>query len=392
MEDSPIPEIASLQGLAAKRIHGLTRLHIMKKVLFITNLPTPYRIDFYRELGKLCDLTVVIEARRSNDLHFNWNDDNIQTFKLHYLNEGNLNEKKINWSILKYLSKSKFDVIVMSCYHTYTGMLSLAYMKAKHIPYVFETDGGMIAEAESSLKRIYKTTLIKGAKAYFSPSEGSDKYLAYYGANKDIIHRYPFSSLSDADILQHPLYSDEKLSIRKRLGVKEAKMILAVGQFIHRKGFDVLMEAAKDMDRNTGIYIVGGKPTEEYLEMQRKYDLSQVHFEGFKTKDELAEYFKAADLFVLPTREDIWGLVINEAMAYGLPVVTTNKCVSGMELISDKDCLVDIDNPQQLKNIMETLMADDERRERLAVENLTKIKGYTVEKMAEAHIKVFESL
>ena len=144
------------------------------------------------------------------------------------------------------------------------------------------------------------------------------------------------------------------------------------------------MEAAKDMDRNTGIYIVGGKPTEEYLEMQRKYDLTQVHFVGFKTKDELAEYFKAADLFVLPTREDIWGLVINEA--------TTNKCVAGMELISDKDCLVDIDNPQQLKNIMETLMADDERRERLAVENLTKIKGYTVEKMAEAHIKVFESL
>lgn len=364
----------------------------MKRVLFITNLPTPYRIDFYRELGKLCDLTVVIEARRSKNLHFNWNDNDIKTFKLHYLNDGLLDEKKVNWNVLPFLSKKKFDVIVISTYHTYTGMLCLACLKASHIPYVFETDGGMVADAESSAKKWYKTKLIKGAKAYFSPSMGSDDYLAYYGAKRDAIHRYPFSSLSDVDILAYPLRQEEKLAIRQRLGVKEQEMILGVGQFIHRKGFDVLMEAAKDMDRNIGIYIVGGKPTEEYLKMQDEYGLSQVHFEGFKTKAELAEYFKAADLFVLPTREDIWGLVINEAMAYGLPVVTTNKCVAGMELIADKECLVDIDNPKQLKDIMEALMTDDKRRERLAVENLTKIKGYTVEKMAEAHIKVFESL
>lgn len=38
---------------------------MLKKILFITNLPTPYRIDFYKELGKLCDLTVLIEAGRS---------------------------------------------------------------------------------------------------------------------------------------------------------------------------------------------------------------------------------------------------------------------------------------------------------------------------------------
>ena len=43
----------------------------------------------------------------------------------------------------------------------------------------------------------------------------------------------------------------------------------------------------------------------------------------------------AADAFVLPTREDIWGLVINEAMAYGLPVVTTDRCNAGLELIKN---------------------------------------------------------
>lgn len=363
-----------------------------KKVLFITNLPTPYRIDFYRELGKVCDLTVVIEARRAADIRFNWNDDRIDTFRVHYLDDGNLDEKKTYWGILPFLQRGRYDVTVVSCYHTHTGMLSLAVLKARHMPYVFETDGGMIASVESSLKKWYKTQLIKGAQAYFSPSAGSDDYLAYYGAKRELIHRYPFSSLSDTDILARPLSFDEKLSIRKELGVKESKMILAVGQFIHRKGFDVLMEAAKNMDRNIGIYIVGGKPTGEYLRLQKKYDLTQVHFEGFKTKDELAEYFKAADLFVHPTREDIWGLVINEAMAYGLPVVTTSKCVAGMELVSDEDCLIDTDSPLQLKHIMVTLMSDEPRRQKLAADNLRKISGYTVEKMAEAHIELFEVL
>lgn len=364
----------------------------LKKVLFITNIPAPYRIDFYEILGKYYDLTVLFEAKRAPGITFNWKEDGIKNFKAIFLKEGEIEEKKVNWDIFRYLNKMDYDHVVVTNYAYFTEMAALLSIKLRHIPYYYELDGAMAGYGENSFKRCFKSFFLKGAKAYFSPSYVSDEYIKYYAGNDAKIHRYPFSSLSDADILQHPLSSDEKLAIRKRLGVKESKMILAVGQFIHRKGFDVLIEAAKDMDKKIGIYIVGGKPTEEYLEMQRKYNLSQVHFEGFKTKDELAEYFKAADLFVHPTREDIWGLVINEAMAYGLPVVTTNKCVAGMELVSDKECLIDTDSSEQLKSIMETLMGDDGRRLRIAADNLKKIAGYTVEKMAEAHIKVFESL
>lgn len=364
----------------------------LKKVLFITNIPAPYRIDFYEILGRYYDLTVLFEAKRAPGITFNWKEDGIKNFKAIFLKEGEIEEKKVNWDIFKYLKKMDYDHVVVTNYAYFTEMAALLSIKLRHIPYYYELDGAMAGYGENSFKRLFKSFFLKGAKVYFSPSCVSDEYIKYYAGNAAKIHRYPFSSLSDADILQHPLPQDEKLAIRKRLGVKEPKMILAVGQFIHRKGFDVLMEAAKDMDKKIGIYIVGGKPTEEYLEMQRKYDLTQVHFEGFKTKNELAEYFKAADLFVHPTREDIWGLVINEAMAYGLPVITTNKCVAGMELVTDKDCLIDTDNPSQLKAIMETLMDDDVRRNNIASDNLRKIAGYTVEKMAEAHIKVFERL
>ncbi|MFR0840585.1 MAG: hypothetical protein ACLSH0_05000 [Mediterraneibacter faecis] len=72
------------------------------KVLFVTNIPVPYRIDFYNELGKMVDLTVVFEAKGAEDqgIRFNYNLDQIENFKAVFLSDGNIKEKKINWKIL----------------------------------------------------------------------------------------------------------------------------------------------------------------------------------------------------------------------------------------------------------------------------------------------------
>lgn len=358
-----------------------------KRVLIVTNLPTPYKIDFYKELGKYCNLTVVIEARRLTAQKFNWNDDNIDTFRLIYLEDGFLNERKINFKILRYLKRS-YDHIIIAAYYMPTELLALLYLKALRIPYWFESDGGMLNHDESRLHHWFKNIFVSGAKGYLSPSAGSDEYLSYYKADPSRIYRYPFTSLLASDILPLPLTQLEKQSLRKQLGIKETKIVLAVGQFIPRKGFDILIQAAARMDTSIGFYIVGGVPTEEYLQMQKSLGLTNVHFEGFKTKTDLARYFKAADLFVLPTREDIWGLVINEAMAYALPVVTTNQCVAGVELLQDKHCLVDVEDVDGLRVAMERILDDNYLAQHLAVENLTKIRAYTIEKMVEAHVKI----
>lgn len=54
-------------------------------------------------------------------------------------------------------------------------------------------------------------------------------------------------------------------------------MVLAIGQFIRRKGFDILMHAACSLDKDVGIYIVGGEPTEDYLQMRASLGLDNVH-------------------------------------------------------------------------------------------------------------------
>lgn len=123
-------------------------------------------------------------------------------------------------------------------------------------------------------------------------------------------------------------------------------------------------------------------------------DLTNVHFINFKSKDELIKYYKASDLFVLPTRGDVWGLVINEAMAHGLPVITTDQCVAGIELIKNDEngFIIPVNDSGMLKRRIVEILENEQNAEKMSRENLKKIKGYTIEKMAVKHINIFKSI
>lgn len=360
------------------------------KVLFITNIPAPYRVDFYNKLGKYVELTVIFEAKSAEGINFNWNIDEIRNFKAIFLSEGDIQERKINWNILKYINKNYYDHIVATNYSYFTEMIALIYLKLKRIPYYLETDGGLIRE-ESSIKRMYKKFLISNAKGYFSPSKSSDEYLKFYGADKNAIYRYPFTSLNEEDILNEVTSIEEKIKIKNELGIKEQKVILSVGQFIHRKGFDILLKASKGLNENIGVIIIGGEVTNEYLDLKEEMELKNVYFEGFKTKDELQKYYKAADLFVLPTREDIWGLVINEAIAYGLPVITTDKCIAGLELINNdiNGQIVEVDNYKMLNIKLNEIINDNNKLILMSKNSINKSKKYTIEEMVKKHLDIF---
>lgn len=105
----------------------------------------------------------------------------------------------------------------------------------------------------------------------------------------------------------------------------------------------------------------------------------------FQKKDRLKKYYMAADLFVLPTREDIWGLVVNEAMACGLGVITTNRCNAGLELIRNREngYLVAVEDVHALR---EAMLEALENTEALGLCALETIRPYTVETMAADHM------
>ncbi len=364
------------------------------KVLFLTNVPSPYRVDFFNMLGKHCELTVLFEKSASDERDDFWKRYSFDNFEGIVLNGLKITtDTSLCLSVKKYLKNNNYDIIVCTNFTTPTGMLAVRYMKKHKIPYILESDGGFAKNGEGFKEKI-KSYFIKGASFYLSTSDVHDEYYKAYGADSKSIIRYPFSSVKDEKIEKDIISPEYKLKLRNELDITEKKVVISIGQFIHRKGFDILLQSAKSLDDSTGIYIIGGKPTDEYCVLVEKLGLKNVHFVGFKKPDELSKYYKAADLFVLPTREDIWGLVINEAIAYGLPVVTTDRCLAGVEIISNGEngYVVPVEDCESLYDAMFKILADKNKALKISKNNLMKAHLYTLETMVNSHIALFEQI
>lgn len=169
-------------------------------------------------------------------------------------------------------------------------------------------------------------------------------------------------------------------------------VILTVGQVIYRKGIDILLQSLVSLKGNWSLYIIGGLPNEQLNAIINKNTFANVKFIEFMDKKGLRDYYLAADLFILPTREDVWGLVINEAMSYGLPIITTKKCIAGLTLVDETNGrIIKEEDPESLSNAIMN-MIEDENRLLKGVASYGRIQLYNIENMAASHIKILERM
>lgn len=362
------------------------------RVLWLANIPSPYSVSFFNELGRLCELTVLFELSGASNRDKSWKEYRFINFSgIHLKGKQYASDKAFCPEVTRYLIQ-RYNLIVVSNMPTLTGILSITYMNIKNIPYVLQGDGGFKKD-QKGVREKMKKYLISRAQYYLSTGKDHDEYYIAYGADPRLIFRIPFTSVYEKDVLAEPIKHSDKQKLREELSIEGEKVILSVGQFIHRKGFDILLKAAKKLGNDVLVYIVGGKPTTEYRSIIEEGQIKNVHFLEFMLREKLHKFYQAADLFVLPTREDIWGLVVNEAMSQGLPVVTTSRCIAGREMIEEgrNGYLVPIEDSDALAEaIRKVLQADN--YDDLCTESLKKCRAYTIENSAKAHYEIFERI
>lgn len=361
------------------------------KVLLTTNIPSPYMVDYLDALGQYCDLTALFEMQAAKDRMDQWYGRvNGKRFRSIFLKSIPFSaESGLSFQILRHL-RGDYDRIIIANPTTPTGILALLYCRAKKIPFLLQSEGGFRGSGKGP-KEKFKKFLMEKASLYLSGMQGEDEYFLSYGATAQTLRPYPFTSLKQAQIDQVLLSPAEKQALRRELGIPESQVVISVGRAIPVKGFDVLLKAKQALPQGTGLYIVGCEATGEYRQLIRDYDLQNVHFISHCSYDTLCKYYHAADVFALATRGDTWGLVINEAMACGLPVVTTDRCVAGLQLIeNDKNgYIVPVDDADALSQRIHQLLLDDALRLQMAENNLKKIQPYSIENMAQT---IFEAL
>lgn len=365
------------------------------RVLFLTNIPSPYRIDFFNELGKTCELTVIFERATALDREDEWLNSQSFSFKAVFLRGFKVgNDSALSFQVLCKIKKNCYDVVIIGGYSTPTGMLAILTMRTKKIPFILNSDGGFIKD-DSIYKGGVKRYFISRAAWWLSSGQGTKDYLAHYGAHKERIFIYPFTSLREKDISATPAKHEEKILLRDKLGISGSKVVLCVGQFIHRKGFDTVIDAWAQVPKDFTLIIVGSGPDRiKYENMIADRQLSNIKIVGFQSKQMLKQYYRAADLFLMPTREDIWGLVINEAMAQGLPILTTDKALSAHELVTEgrNGFFISPDNKDRMAQKLGEMLSDIKMLTHMGEQSLSVIRDYTIENMAKVHMDIFNDI
>lgn len=358
------------------------------KVLFLTNVPSPYRVDFFNEIGKEVELTVLFERDNAKCRNKDWMSHNFKNFKYHFLKGIKYgNDGIISFQVKKFL-KEKYDIVCLGNYHTITSVIAGKYCIKRGIPYCLSVDGIFQHEQENKYKLKLKKQLFSHAEFFVTTGKYSVDVITHYGGKNCYI--YPFSSIHDKDVLNQPISIDEKKNLKNKLGLS-GRTILFVGQVIPRKGIDILFKVYHQLN-DCELVMVGGTLNEEYENLRNELNL-EIKVIPFLNSIELAEYYLASDVLVLPTREDQWGLVVNEALAKGLPVISTNYCLACYEMLKNNGKMVDVEDINSyVKEINLLFNMSDEAYHELQENAITVAKKYTIEKMSQRHIEIFKDV
>jgi glycosyltransferase involved in cell wall biosynthesis len=349
------------------------------KYLFITNIPSPYRVRFFNALSKHLYIEVLFEGTKSQQTTFNYIDQASFEFKYHILNSKVYHEKKLNRKIKAFVLNKQYDTLIFMNYGYITELYGFFLARLHKRPYIIEIDGAFIKK-ESWIKRAIKTYVFQQAKAILSPGTFTDDYFKHYGYQGPI-YRYTFTSLEEKDIINndHENHYPNK------------KTWLYVGRWVSWKGYQDVLEVSKHFKEDAFMIITQFDQIPNLEILQKEYP--NVIFKDFMSSEELYEHMKSSFALLLPTTNDIWGLVVNEALSCGLPVITTNRCGAGLSLIEHgfNGFIYSYNDSKLMIKYMHKLN-DKDTYEKLSKHALMKIKENTISTMVEDHITILNEL
>jgi glycosyltransferase involved in cell wall biosynthesis len=350
------------------------------KLALLTEIAAPFRIPLFNALAaeegvelRVLFLAAADPRRTHYDLHadefrFDW-----RVLPGRELRRG-ARWVVVNRGVLRELRRFGPDVVGVGGWNQPAFWQALAYTKARRIPLlVWVESTARDARSQALPLELAKRALIRGASGFFVPGRASVEYLRGLGVSPERIAVAP--NAVDAELFG------------AAAGPRDGKecTFLYVGRLDPEKGVDVLLRA---FERVPGeLVIIGGGTEEAALRTQAS---ERVHFIGQLDRDELVPHYAAADVFVLPSRSEPWGMVLNEAAAAGLPLVATDGVGAAHELIEDgvNGFRVPEGNADALAEALGRLAADEGFRRRAGTRSRELVRPFTPEAWAKGVVEL----
>ncbi|MFQ4139760.1 glycosyltransferase family 4 protein [Nodosilinea sp. PGN35] len=235
--------------------------------------------------------------------------------------------------IVTYLNQYRPDIIVASAFSLWTLIaLLLKPLYGWKIIVVYDGFSPNTSFKSAGVRTFIRILMCRAVDAFIANNHGANLYLSQIlKVPKDKVHNYPYLTPDINSLLRQ----SDQIVMDKQLA---KPVFLFVGQIINRKGIQALLDACcllKDKSvNNYTLLIVGeGAQRQELQNFVKEKGLAeQIVWTGWVEYQKLGGYFQLADVFVFPSYEDVWGMVVLEAMAFGKPVLCS-KWAGAVEMI-----------------------------------------------------------
>jgi glycosyltransferase involved in cell wall biosynthesis len=233
-----------------------------------------------------------------------------------------------------------------------------------------------------------KRGFMRNCDSFVVPGKSSFEYVRSMGIAEERIRTAPnavdtgrFAALAGS--------ARERASQLRAQLVLPQRYFLCAGRILAEKGVFHLMQAyaqlAPELRAQVGLVLVGeGSAKQELMNAATRISPGTVIFPGFTQRDQLAAYYALADALIFPTLSDPWGLVVNEAMACGLPVIATDVAGCTADLVQDGEngYVIPAADSCKLADAMAALARDPQLASRMGERSATLIQRFSPERCA----------
>ena len=370
-----------------------------RRLVILTEIIAPYRIPVFNALAARAevDLHVIFLAETDPGLR-QWQvyHDEIR-FSYQVLKSYRRRVRRFNVLLTRGVSaalRARNPDVMLSGGYNYPAMWEAQrWARRRGVPFVLWSESNIL-DARKNFRGVeaLKRRFIHACQRYVVPGASAAAYLQTFGVAQERIFIAP-NAVDVERFSEGAEQARQDSGLRQRLRLPR-RYLLYVGRFVRTKGvFDLLAAYAKlpeGIRGDVGLVLAGdGEEFPELLRQSREIHPGTVLFPGFLQRNELPAFYALAEALVFPTHSDPWGLVVNEAMACGLPVIVSEVagCVADLARDGENGYVVGAGDPQALSRAMDRLLNAPELRRQMGHRSLEISSQFTPEVWAEGLVR-----
>ncbi len=292
-----------------------------------------------------------------------------------------------NPTLVNDLLEWKPDAILICGWKHKSHLKVIRYFSGK-IPIHFRGDSTLLDEQDKNFfQRLFRRFFLRWLYSHINKAwyvgTNNKSYFLKHGLKESQLINVPHAVDNDRFTRTAKLQHEANLIRRKRGIADDGIVFLYAGKLKEEKGIFTLLSAFTKLEsKNTYLFFVGSGKDERRLKEFAMKD-NRIHFLPFQSQTAMPVIYSLAEVLVLPSKSDTWGLVMNEAMANGLAIIATDKCGGATNLIEKGENGYIFNSEDELTDILQEFATNSNKTLEMGINSKQRIKAFSYDVAAD---------